>query len=72
MEFQELEAKNRVTSFINCNSDPILERILTPRLALTFAEYLAYEKQMHVLVVITGTIIILLIPICLTLISRYG
>ena len=39
--------------FINLSNDPIIERILTPRCALTAAEYLAYEKNMHVLVILT-------------------
>lgn len=42
-----------VTMFLNLSNDPIIERILTPRCALTAAEYLAYEKGMHVLVVMT-------------------
>ena len=42
-----------VTMFLNLSNDPIIERILTPRCALTAAEYLAYEKNMHVLVVMT-------------------
>lgn len=59
IEFQELEAQHKVTSFMNLNSDSTLERLLTPRLALTFAEYLAFEKQKHVLVVLTGTVLLL-------------
>jgi len=39
--------------FLNTASDPVVERIATPRLALTTAEYLAYEKDMHVLVILT-------------------
>lgn len=42
-----------VTMFLNLSNDPIIERILTTRCALTAAEYLAYEKGMHVLVVMT-------------------
>ncbi len=42
-----------VTMFLNLSNDPIIERILTPRCAVTAAEYLAYEKGMHVLVVMT-------------------
>ncbi len=38
---------------MNQASDPTIERIITPRLALTAAEYLAYEKEMHVLVIMT-------------------
>ena len=39
--------------FINLSNDPIIERTLTPRCALTAAEYLAYEQDMHVLVILT-------------------
>merc|ERR550539_2226157 len=39
--------------FLNLASDPTIERIITPRLALTTAEYLAYEREMHVLVLLT-------------------
>ena len=39
--------------FLNLSSDPIVERILTPRCALTAAEYLAFEQGMHILVVMT-------------------
>ena len=39
--------------FLNLSSDPIIERILTPRCALTVAEYLAYEQNMHILVILT-------------------
>ncbi len=39
--------------FLNLADDPIIERTLTPRCALTTAEYLAYEKDMHVLVIMT-------------------
>lgn len=39
--------------FINLANDPAVERIATPRMALTAAEYLAFEKGMHVLVIIT-------------------
>ena len=38
---------------MNLASDPAIERISTPRMALTAAEYLAYEKDMHVLVIMT-------------------
>ena len=51
--FEESGAAGRVASFINMASDPIVERIMTPRSALTAAEYLAYEKGMHILVVMT-------------------
>ena len=39
--------------FMNLANDPAIERIATPRMALTAAEYLAYEKGMHVLVIMT-------------------
>ena len=39
--------------FLNLANDPTIERIITPRLALTTAEYLAYEKGMHILVILT-------------------
>ncbi|MCL2022999.1 MAG: V-type ATP synthase subunit B [Oscillospiraceae bacterium] len=45
--------RSRVVSFINRASDPIIERIVTPRCALTTAEYLAFDKGMHVLVIMT-------------------
>ena len=41
--------------FLNLSSDPIIERILTPRCALTAAEYLAFEKGMHILVAVSYT-----------------
>ncbi len=51
--FEKSGALSRVTMFLNLSSDPIVERILTPRCALTAAEYLAYELGMHILVVMT-------------------
>lgn len=51
--FEESGALARVTMFLNLSSDPIVERILTPRCALTAAEYLAFTQGMHVLVVMT-------------------
>ena len=51
--FEESGALSRVTMFLNLSSDPIIERILTPRCALTAAEYLAFEQNMHILVVMT-------------------
>ncbi len=51
--FIESGASGRVVMFRNLASDPIVERILTPRCALTAAEYLAYEENMHVLVIMT-------------------
>ena len=44
---------DHVTMFLNLANDPIIERILTPRFALSAAEYLAFEKNMHILVVMT-------------------
>ena len=44
---------DRVVMFLNLSNDPIIERILTPRCALTAAEYLAFELNMHILVVMT-------------------
>ena len=43
----------RVVLFLNLANDPTIERIITPRLALTTAEYLAYERELHVLVIMT-------------------
>ena len=51
--FEESGAISRVTMFLNLASDPIIERIITPRCALTAAEYLAFELGMHVLVIMT-------------------
>lgn len=52
-QFEESGVLERVVMFLNLSSDPIIERILTPRCALTVAEYLAYEKGMHILVILT-------------------
>ncbi|VFJ12660.1 V-type ATP synthase subunit B [Candidatus Nitrosocosmicus franklandus] len=52
-QFEESGALGRSVLFLNLSSDPSMERILTPRLALTTAEYLAYEREMHVLVILT-------------------
>ncbi len=46
-------AQDRTVMFINTSSDPVVERILTPRCALTAAEYLAFTHNMHVLVILT-------------------
>ena len=51
--FEEAGALQRVVMFMNLASDPIIERILTPRCALTAAEYLAFEHGYHVLVIMT-------------------
>ena len=48
-DFEENGALERVTLFLNLANDPTIERIITPRIALTTAEYLAYEKDKHVL-----------------------
>jgi vacuolar-type H+-ATPase subunit B/Vma2/intein/homing endonuclease len=52
-EFRKTGALARTVAFINLANDPSIERILTPRLALTTAEFLAYEKGMHVLTILT-------------------
>lgn len=51
--FEETGVLEKVVMFLNLSNDPIIERILTPRCALTVAEYLAYENDMHVLVIMT-------------------
>lgn len=51
--FMESGVMDHVVMFLNMANDPIIERILTPRFALTAAEYLAFEKDMHILVVMT-------------------
>lgn len=51
--FRETGALDRTVLFINLANDPAVERIATPRMALTAAEYLAFEKNMHVLVILT-------------------
>ena len=51
--FEESGVLQRVTMFLNLASDPIIERILTPRCALTAAEYLAFDNDTHILVVMT-------------------
>lgn len=52
-EFKRTGALERAVLFINLADDPAIERIATPRIALTAAEYLAFEKDMHVLVILT-------------------
>jgi len=52
-EFEETGALERGVLFLNLADDPVIERIATPRMALTAAEYLAFKKDMHVLVIIT-------------------
>mgnify|MGYP001000648471 CR=1 FL=1 len=51
--FRETGALDRTVLFVNLANDPAIERISTPRMALTAAEYLAFEKDMHVLVILT-------------------
>lgn len=51
--FKETGALSRTVLFINLANDPAIERIATPKMALTAAEYLAFEKGMHVLVILT-------------------
>lgn len=51
--FKEAGVMERVVMFLNLSNDPIIERILTPRCALTAAEYLAFKQNMHVLVIYT-------------------
>ena len=52
-DFRRTGALERTVLFVNLADDPAIERIATPRMALTAAEYLAFEKHMHVLVIIT-------------------
>src|SRR3989339_1644543 len=52
-DFEETGALERSVVFLNIADDPAVERLVTPRMALTAAEYLAYEKDMHVLVILT-------------------
>ncbi|KAJ5341426.1 P-loop containing nucleoside triphosphate hydrolase protein [Penicillium brevicompactum] len=52
-EFEENGSMERTTLFLNLASDPTIERIITPRLALTTAEYFAYQLEKHVLVIMT-------------------
>jgi V/A-type H+/Na+-transporting ATPase subunit B len=51
--FQEAGVLDRVVTFMNLADDPIVERIITPRCALAAAEYLAFEEDMHILVILT-------------------
>ena len=52
-DFEENGSLERVCLFLNLANDPTIERIVTPRLALTTAEYLAYQTEKHVLVILT-------------------
>ena len=51
--FEESGVLERVTMFMNLSNDPVVERIMTPRCALTAAEYLAFEHDMNILVILT-------------------
>lgn len=51
--FEESGVLGKVVMFLNLSNDPVVERIITPRCALTAAEYLAFEHDMHVLVILT-------------------
>ena len=51
--FEEGGAADHVVMFLNLANDPVVERLLTPKIALTAAEYLAFEKGMHILVILT-------------------
>ncbi len=51
--FEESGVLNKVVMFLNLSNDPVVERIITPRCALTAAEYLAFKHDMHVLVILT-------------------
>ncbi|MCE4612882.1 MAG: ATP synthase subunit B [Desulfurococcales archaeon] len=51
--FEQTGALNRVAMFVNLANEPAMIRLVTPRAALTLAEYLAYERDMHVLVILT-------------------
>lgn len=51
--FEESGASAHVTMFLNLANDPVVERLITPKVALTTAEYLAFEKGMHILVILT-------------------
>ena len=52
-DFKKTGAIERTVTFVNLANDPAIERIATPRMAITAAEYLAFEKDMHVLVILT-------------------
>lgn len=52
-DFERTGAIERVTAFLNLADDPAIERIITPRMALTTAEYLAFEHDMQILVILT-------------------
>lgn len=51
--FEEAGVSSHVVMFLNLANDPVVERLITPKVALTAAEYLAFEKGMHILVILT-------------------
>ena len=51
--FEESGVSSHVTMFLNLSNDPVAERLIAPKMALTAAEYLAFEKNMHILVILT-------------------
>ena len=51
--FEESGVSSHVAMFVNLANDPVVERLITPKVALTLAEYLAFEKGMHILVILT-------------------
>ena len=51
--FEESGAASHVVTYLNLANDPVAERIITPKVALTAAEYLAFDKGYHVLVILT-------------------
>lgn len=51
--FEESNVSQHVAMFLNLANDPVVERLITPKVALTAAEYLAFEKNMHILVILT-------------------
>jgi len=51
--FEESGASSHVVMFLNLANDPVVERLITPKVALTAAEYLAFDKGMHILVILT-------------------
>lgn len=51
--FEESGVSDHVVMYLNLANDPVVERLITPKVALTAAEYLAYEKGMHILVILT-------------------
>jgi len=52
-DFERTGAMERIVAFMNLADDPAIERLITPKMALTTAEYLAFEEDMHVLVILT-------------------